>query len=466
MPKDKDAFVPVTLRLAVIDFNGGRRPEAYKRIEEILKQQPKNEQTLESKTRFLLLDGKNEAALALANSLVAANPKSLRGQYLRGLALEATGSLEDATSTFQQVRQGAPNSVPVQAKLAALYLRQNNPKAALPLAEQVVKAQPQSVMAHFDYARALLGSGDVSNAERELLQLARAAPSSSEVHTWLGLLYDAKHDATRARASYQKAFELDPRSPAALAGLVGADLAAKKPDAAIARIQSQLAQHPNDVRLVSMSGLAYMSIRDLPKAEAAYRKVIELDPANLDAYGKLGEIYVSERRLDEAKKSFEDLAKHQAKPVAAETMIGTILVVQNKVPEARSHFRRAVELDPRAAVAANNLAWDYANNGGNLDVALQLAQTAKSELPENAEVNDTLGWIYYKKGLAGPAVTALSDAARLSPANPGVHYRLGLAYLQGGKKSEARATLQQVLKLNPQFPEAAEVRRVLATIEG
>jgi Flp pilus assembly protein TadD len=125
-----------------------------------------------------------------------------------------------------------------------------------------------------------------------------------------------------------------------------------------------------------------------------------------------------------------------------------------------------VELDPRAAVAANNLAWDYASNGGSLDEALQLAQTAKAELPENAEVNDTLGWIYYKKGLAGPAVTALSDAARLSPANPGIHYRLGLAYLQGGQKSEARAMLQQVLKLNPQFPEAAEVRRVLATIEG
>lgn len=42
----------------------------------------------------------------------------------------------------------------------------------------------------------------------------------------------------------------------------------------------------------------------------------------------------------------------------------------------------------------------------------------------------------------------------------------GDGYLRNGNKAEARSTLQHVLKLNPAFQAADDVRRVLATIEG
>jgi Flp pilus assembly protein TadD len=160
------------------------------------------------------------------------------------------------------------------------------------------------------------------------------------------------------------------------------------------------------------------------------------------------------------------MARYEKTPVVAETLVGTILVQQNRATEARKHFQRAIELDPRAAVAANNLAWDYANNGGNLDTALQLAQTAKAQLPANASVTDTLGWIYYKKGLNGVAVSTLREAAKQNPSSPTIQYHLGLALLQNGDKAGARATLENLLKQNPTFPDAAETRRVLSTIKG
>jgi tetratricopeptide (TPR) repeat protein len=466
LTKEKGGFVPATLRLAVLDFGARRRPEAYRRLEEILKQQPKNERTLETKARFLLFEGKNQEALSLATALVTANPKSTTSQYLRGVALEATGSIDEATGAFKAVLQGAPSAVPAQVKLANLYLRQGDAKGALDLAQQVVKAQPQSGTAHFLYAQALLKSGDLPNAERELVALAKAIPSSADVHTWLGMLYEAKKDLGRARQSYRKALDLEPKATIPVAGLAAADLAEKKPAVALGRIESRLAESPNDIRVVGMAAMAYAAVRDWPKAESAYRKMLELDPNAIEAYGRLGAVYLSQNRLDEARRSFEDMARHQAKPVAAETMLGTILTRQNKPEEARKHFERALAINPRAAVAANNLAWDYSNNGGNLDVALQLAQTAKAALPEDASVADTLGWVYYKKGLASLAVTALREAVQQNPSNPGFHYHLGLAYLQGGNKVDAKATLQHVLKLNPKFQAADDVRRVLATIQG
>ena len=133
----------------------------------------------------------------------------------------------------------------------------------------------------------------------------------------------------------------------------------------------------------------------------------------------------------------------------------------------RASSTSALVLDPQAAVAANNLAWDYAENGGaSLDVALQLAQTAKARLPKSWEASDTLGWIYYKKGLVSRAVTALREASQQAPSNPTIHYHLGLAYLKDGHKSEAEAALQHALKLDPKFQAADDAKRALATIKG
>ena len=459
-----DGLVPASVRLAALDFTAGRIPEAYRRLESVLSKKSDNVTVLQAKTRFLLLEKKSKEALALANRLVEADSKAVPSLYLQAVALEATGAVDEAVKAFRDLLARNPSSTGLQMKLAQLHLRQRKFKEALSLTQQLVKAQPRSVDAHFVHAQALLRSGDLVNAERILLALEKVASSSAEVHSWLGMLYESKGDVKSARRSFDKALELQPQMNIALAGLVSADLAEKKPAVALGRIESRLGDRPDDVRLVAMSGMAHLAVRDLPKAEAAFRRLLELDPNNIDAYARLGAIYMAQRRLDEAKQRFEEMARHQATPTFAETMVGTILLHQNKREEARKHFERAVQLDPRAAVAANNLAWDYANNGGNLDIALQLAQAAKAELPDVAQVTDTLGWIYYKKGLGTLAVTTLGEATKQDPSNPRIHHRLGLAYLQAGNKAAARRALERALQLKLGAEDAAEVRRVLATI--
>jgi Flp pilus assembly protein TadD len=63
-------------------------------------------------------------------------------------------------------------------------------------------------------------------------------------------------------------------------------------------------------------------------------------------------------------------------------------------------------------------------------------------------------------------VSTLREAAQQSPSNPGIHYRLGLAYLQNGDKVQGRSALQQALKLNLGGPDAEQARRVLAPTPG
>jgi Flp pilus assembly protein TadD len=135
--------------------------------------------------------------------------------------------------------------------------------------------------------------------------------------------------------------------------------------------------------------------------------------------------------------------------------------MQNRTEDARRVFEKVLELDPKAPVAANNLAWIYAENGGNLDVALQLAQTALSALPDSGEATDTLGWVYLKKEIYGLSITTFRRAVQVAPTNPTFHYHLGLAYARSGDKDRAKSTLQAALRLKPDFAGAADAKRVL-----
>ena len=106
----------------------------------------------------------------------------------------------------------------------------------------------------------------------------------------------------------------------------------------------------------------------------------------------------------------------------------------------------------------------YLESGGSLDQALQYAQAAKTILPERPEINDTLGWIYYKKEMYQEAIKALRESVGDAPDNPVYQYHLGLAYAQMGDDAKARTALERALKVAPRFSDAADAKRVLATL--
>jgi tetratricopeptide (TPR) repeat protein len=146
-------------------------------------------------------------------------------------------------------------------------------------------------------------------------------------------------------------------------------------------------------------------------------------------------------------------------------LLGILYTTQADYQTANAYFQRALELNPKFALAANNLAWNYAEHGGNIDIALSLAQTAKEQLPDDPHITDTLGWIYYKKGAYRQAIAQLEESIARLPDDSVVHYHLGMAYYKKGDATRAKQALQQALRLYPDFPGAQEARDVLASLQ-
>jgi tetratricopeptide (TPR) repeat protein len=120
-----------------------------------------------------------------------------------------------------------------------------------------------------------------------------------------------------------------------------------------------------------------------------------------------------------------------------------------------------LRIDPKFGPAANNLAWIEAEHGGSLDRAVQLAQVAEEKMPQDPQIADTLGWIYYKMNLFSRAVTSLEEAREKLGENPVVRYHLGMAYHKSGRPDAAAAELKKALDLSDSFDGAGEAKKTL-----
>jgi Flp pilus assembly protein TadD len=463
---DNDSFVGASIRLARVEVIAKRNAEAHRVLEAVLAREPKNIDALITLGKLHLSEGNTVNALTTLQTAVAADPNSLGAQLALADTHALRGSVREATSAYNDALKLDGANTEGRLGLARMHINNNAPAEAVPLMLKIVAEQPRNLEARLLLLHGLIAVGDIPQATTQLNVLLQQAPGSATVQTAAGMLATVKRDSEGARRAYALALSADPKSYQALAGLLTAEMQGKKFGSAKALIEKQLAAMPNDANVLLMAAQTYNAMGDAFETERALKKTVEVDPQSLQAYAMLGKMYYQQGRLDLARKELEGLVTRAPKSVPANTMLGTILELQGKKDEAKQRYGQALQVDPRAAVAANNLAWINANSNGNLDMALQLAQTAKAQLPNRHEVDDTLGWIYYKKGLSSLAIESLNNSTTRQPDNPSYNYHLALAHHQNGDKEQARKLLEKALKSNANFEGAADAKKLLESIKG
>ncbi len=462
LARTPEAFATATARLATLDYNAGRTEQAHALLDTALAKEPNNAQVLVLKGRWLLAEKKLDDALARAQGALKADPKYADAHHLVASVHMARREYDPALKSFLEVLRLNPRSVDAGKAVAGLELQAGRADTALRYAEDAAKAQPQDAGARLLLTRALLANGQVDRAAGELQQAMRTS-ESAEAHVLMGYIHDSKKDWPAARRSYERALELDPRATQALTGLVRLDMRDKQIDQAHRRVDQVVEKSPNDPSLLLLAARTYADTGDPARAETLLKRAIQADPSSIEAYGVLARIYVKQGKLDQARTEYEQLARKRPDDVSAQTMVGMILETQGRSAEARKAYEATVARYPQAAVASNNLAYMLAQEGTNLDRALNLAQVAKGRLPDDPDVNDTLGWVFYKKGLASLAIEPLEQSVKANPANPTFQYHLGFAYLKAGDNEKGRACLERALKLQPTSEMAAEARKALSS---
>jgi tetratricopeptide (TPR) repeat protein len=270
---------------------------------------------------------------------------------------------------------------------------------------------------------------------------------------------------------YKQALNHDPNSADVLSGLLSLYLIQKQPDKAVATVNQQIALEPNNAAFHGLLGTVLLGKKDYAGAQVALKKAVELNKNDVDAYLNLGRAQSSAGALDDAMATCNNGIRDNPKEYRFYLLVGSIYEKKNSLDEARAAYQKALDLKPEDPLASNNLAYVLLETNSNPDLALHLAQTARRAMPELSNVADTLGWAFYQKGVYESAINMFQEAINLSekhkePDNATYHYHLGLAYERALKPALAKQHLERVLKINPNYSDAADVKKQLAQLKS
>jgi tetratricopeptide (TPR) repeat protein len=463
---DKDVGRTARLRHAAVLHAAGQVAEAHQLLDALIAEDNDTATVHVAKARLLLNEGRSADALHHAKTAISLKSSAPAARFVLGLATLHAGDFEAAAEAFKEVARVDPRTATALIQLARVRLAQRQLDAAVDAAYEAIKREPRNADASALLVRSLREQGQHESARRELERghgLSLQSPALTVERGWLAL---ASGDSRAARASFNEAMSTPSVTADAQSGLISADIAEARIDAARARVAEWRRENGSDPRLALLAARIEIAAGTLDKAATHVSDALADKSTVAEAHELLGRILVAQGRHGEALAQFDQLARQsESSTASANTMIGLLYEQRGDLGAARSAYERALAANPRAAVAANNLAWIHTQSGGDLREALRLAQVADEEMrrPESA---DTLGWVYHQLGLTTQALAAFESARRRAPDNATYHYHAGLAYAKAGDRARARAALQKALELDPHLTAARDAVRQLPAAGG
>ena len=182
----------------------------------------------------------------------------------------------------------------------------------------------------------------------------------------------------------------------------------------------------------------------------------------------LATLKLSQKRGDEALEVLEKGVQQNPKSQELRLLLATTFSETGNVDRAIQEYDALLRLDPRALVAANNLASllvDQKGDQKSLERALLLTKEFETSAP-NPYFLDTLGWVHLKLGHRDEALRVIQQAAVKAPDHPVLNYHLGIAYFKVGHMAEAKTHLQKALASQKTFQGLEDAKSVLAQLQG
>ncbi len=440
--------------------------------DEILKADPNDSDGLIFRGELQLEAGDTSSAISTLQTVIKNDPNNGLGHYHLGVAFQKSGNLETAESQWRDAVRLRPDLVDAQRALALLAMRRGDMTTLEQTSGEIIKLRPASPDGYALRAVSEINQKHFSAAEADAQKAIEVAPGSAAGYVQMGNLNFAQKRFNEAEGSYRLALDRDAKSNDALRGLMNTYVARGQIEAAVSAANVQISKVQDSSGFYDLLGTVLLQQKkDMNAANAALTKSVQLDRNNSDALMKLGRVQLQQGQTQEAITTYQQAAKDNPHDSGFYVVLGQIFQTQRDWGQAADAYQKALGIRHDEPVAACNLAYVMLQTGGDLDIALSLAQTARKRMPDSPEIADTLGWVYYQKGAYRSAVDSLQAALTLTqggkfPDNPRFHYHLGMAYAKSGDTARAREQFQKMLKMNPDANEALDARKQLSLLNS
>lgn len=386
-----------------------------------LRNAPEEEQDDPELQRLLAFElhhiGDYDGALRVLDLLLEQHPDYFAGRYLEAVSLAALGRDREAIDLLRDLLQERPENLELAALLAQLAERQGEGQEAIAILQAVEERlrdsgkTEQAKRARGQQAMVFARSGSWEEVV-ELLEPMVSETLGAPDLDWSLLLAEALSRSDRQEDALQVLSRFEPGSRAERRAW------AKQAEILFA----------------------------LDRPDQAAQKLAQLrSSGDLDDLALVAEVYQSQERYEEAIPVLLQARDMEPRSTSFLFWLGAAYERLGRRQEAEAVLGEVLEIDPDFAPALNYLGYMWAEQGENLERALELVQHAVDLEPDNGAYIDSLGWAHFQLGQYAEALGYLERAADLVGEDAVVLEHLGDLYSALRRWEEARSLYRRAL---------------------
>lgn len=251
------------------------------------------------------LIARNETRLEEAD-LLYRQAISMRADYTqayinRGDILLKLNRTKEAQEVYERALFYDSNNPDIYYNLGVVFLEQGKASQALAYLDKALEFDPEHEQALLNSAILLqeLGRAELRKVARErLLKLLRKDGTNERVHFNLGMLAMDDRDIAGAEHWFRQAVHLKDDFRSALFNLALLLADDHRPLEAAPFLNQLVKFHPDHIKGLILLGDIYINnIKDLDAAENCYKRILQLDPENVQGLHNLCVVYVERGNL-------------------------------------------------------------------------------------------------------------------------------------------------------------------------
>lgn len=438
-PDNRDALT----NNALAHLEAGKIQEAFNLSQRLMKEGNEPLFQLIAARAASLSEKDHHQLLAAYQELLQQDPRNEQLLIGTGLLLEQQGNYEQAMQMAHQTLKYYPQSMAAAVLEANLLHQMKRDTEALAKMADLLSLYPDNTRLRQQYAR-ILSSTDLAQAQQQFTLLAQQVPHNGDIWLSLGIVALQRQDKKAASGAFETLLDLNQHLSTAHFYL--GQIAEEDDRLGEATLHYLQVSEGNDFLSATVKLLDILiRQKDLESAQQHVNRLCLNYPEQApvlamlhsETLHKYQQDKAAQATLDQALKSHPD----HIQLLYARAMLSDQL---KQLPKAERDLRQILQLEPENSQALNALGYLLADRTDRLDEARPLITKALALSPDEPAILDSMGWLEFRSGNFPRAIEWLQRAFIMSnDAEIGAH--LGEALWLNNQQEEARSIWQKAL---------------------
>ena len=285
---------------------------------------------------------------------IAANQNSPELYVQRGDAFYENRGYDEAIRDYTRAIQLDTLQPVYYHKLADAYLDYFKSRQALEILKTAADRFPEHIPTLLKLSEYHLILTQYEESMKAINRVLQVDPQNAEAYFMFGMNFEERKDTVRAINSYQKAVELDANIIDGWINL-GQLYAGLGDPLALRYFDNATRVAPRDINALHAKADYLTTTNDLSGAVALYRQIVAVDPQYDEAYFNSGLLYLDLDSLSKAEQQFDLTVKTSPTHIRAYYFRGLSRELQGKTAEAITDYEQALRMAPDYEDAQNRL---------------------------------------------------------------------------------------------------------------